>query len=186
MKPIALAVATSALCLAAETSAAASFTFALHGTGAYLEQPAHSGVPQATPGLAFEWLGTLTFATGSSADGTYLPFVGPHGLLSSFSLNTNLISFDLGRGLNNVQIPPVITLSGGEVTFILFRYEELPDVFVRIDGMSATYSSTLNAGFHSSAVASLTPVTPVPEPETYALLLVGLALCGVARRRSAD
>jgi hypothetical protein len=40
-----------------------------------------------------------------------------------------------------------------------------------------------NGAFAYRAVLAATPVTPVPEPETYALMLAGLAAVGVAARR---
>jgi len=40
----------------------------------------------------------------------------------------------------------------------------------------------VDAGFIVSSIASVT-VTPVPEPETYAMLLAGLGLVGFAARR---
>ena len=46
--------------------------------------------------------------------------------------------------------------------------------------------SSIGIGIKSYAIASPPPVSPVPEPETYAMLLAGLGLMGViARRRHA-
>jgi hypothetical protein len=49
----------------------------------------------------------------------------------------------------------------------------------------ATYSLKASGGFSNVQVFTPTSLAPVPEPETYAMLLAGLGLMGgIARRRS--
>ena len=53
-----------------------------------------------------------------------------------------------------------------------------------VDALQLTTSVNQNFTYHDVVSATFTsPVTPVPEPETYAMLLAGLGLLGFAARR---
>jgi hypothetical protein len=186
MKTIATVIVAAGLSLGGVgPSAASSFSYVLDASAAYLLEAAYTGSkPQVHPGEPIAWNGTLTFETSSAADGTYLtPLVPDMGRVTSFVLSTNLISYDLKSGISNVQIPPYVILKDGKVADLGFRVEPLPDIWVRISGMNVTYSSTLYDGFHAGGTGTLV-ATPIPEPETYALMLAGIAaIAGQVRRR---
>jgi hypothetical protein len=48
---------------------------------------------------------------------------------------------------------------------------------------SYTAAVSKDSTFSSKLVSSITPVTPVPEPQTYAMLLAGLGVVGVMARK---
>jgi hypothetical protein len=86
-------------------------------------------------------------------------------------------------GTSYTQIPPYVILKDGQVADLGFRIEQWPDIWVRISGMNATYQSTLYDGFHARGTGTLV-AAPIPEPETYALMLAGIAaIAGKVRRR---
>jgi hypothetical protein len=199
MNTIATAVTTVALFALTTSAQALSFSYALDTNITYLMEPAYGpgSKPQVRPGESYRWFGTLTFETSAAADGTYLSSNVPEipGRLTSFVLNTILQdgsyinpqdgSYDLKKdGLFYVQIPPYVILKDGQVADLGFRIEQWPDIWVRISGMNATYQSTLYDGFHARGTGTLVPVSPAPEPETYALMLAGIAaIAGQVRRR---
>ena len=120
--------------------------------------------------------GTALQALGlAGADGTWLEKVDTApGISGSTITFTTLMSgityvgmhFGKAAGAN----PPGVDLRGGGTGFY------------RFDAGPGTYSYTVNVGGLSNA--ALYSTTPVPEPETYALLLGGLGMVGfMARRR---
>lgn len=117
--------------------------------------------------------GADTFTIRAWDDGwpdSYLPHPPLH---QSVSLN---FQDDTGMVFNNWDMPAALSLSSFSSASIggVWEWEFYRGVYAR------------DAGFFAD-ITSLTPsVSPVPEPETYALMLAGLGLVGwMARRKSA-
>lgn len=113
---------------------------------------------------------------------------GPGSLSQSFASTvgqTYLLSFDLSR---NGSSDPYINVSfaGGAVTQYVGGTSLVPAHYTLSYTASnastlLTFSSVGNG--NSGAVLDNVSVTAVPEPETYAMLLAGLGLIGMVRRR---
>ena len=81
-------------------------------------------------------------------------------------------SVNLTNGLPTLLAPPVdVFLNAGRYQF---KYESF---FLALNGKEGT-AGTFNGGIIVKGLAA-----PVPEPETYALMLAGLALVGFSARR---
>lgn len=138
---------------------------------------------------------TITSFSGTAETGYNAAFYNI-GLSSTFN---DLISFTMpvdasGNGGSNV-----ISLGGGGVVFTAFNLYESAnliatgilngaDWFLSFAGGATPGNYTLNmAGYKlSTATASYAgniSISPVPEPETYAMLLAGLGLIGFSIRR---
>lgn len=94
-----------------------------------------------------------------------------------------LASTGAGFYFHNVMNP-------NEYSFSRFLIEEnTTSPYSRFDSLSATFQAPVDMilliGYGVTARINDAPVTPVPEPETYAMLLAGLGLIGfVGKRKS--
>ena len=119
--------------------------------------------------VAFVWRGT--FEVASQADGFYLslPFV----------LESNVIHFE-GHAAT--------TFASGRVVSFGSSDQWQFNTQLRLNEMTVGYSSSGHDVISSGASARFVPDTPitapVPEPETWALMLAGLGLCGWLARRA--
>jgi len=187
--------------LAAASSAAqadATFEFAIHGSGNY----AAGGWEGCSPDHPEQcvhpatWLGTLAVETTGSADGVY--DVGgvvdnqwvPGGIVRVV-MDSNVGSTDI-----DAQAPPgtqyfpgsyvyAVTIAGGRVTAIEWTstnaYDPAEaDGLLQIDGMGIHY---LDATYHGVYADMSGTLTPVPEPGSAALALLGLAVAAAGVRR---
>lgn len=84
-------------------------------------------------------------------------------------------------GVNTIPDPDVLLSPPIDVSLGVGKYQFKYESFLKILGDNNTNGTfgTFNGGL---TVASL-PVSAVPEPETYALMLAGLALVGFSARR---
>jgi PEP-CTERM motif len=168
--------------------AQSSFTLSLDGTA--LRQEDGTLCYPGSPSLPYpacmspqpvDWKGTVSIITSSFADGVYK---GTD--LLSLTLISNLVGFTLDSipGPYPGGTAPMVTLSGGEVASIDFYPGESPFKFT-FNGLGASYFVENGSCHHCGltiANGTLSPVSAVPEPTTYALMLLGLV--GLAGRRT--
>ena len=159
---------------------AVTHTFSLHGTASHTldcwEDLEHCGTGAFVPYVEFPWIGTVSAVVATDADGTFsgADFV-------SLRLDSNVASF---AALSS-QVQGSITVLGGEVTSIDVYYSFAgSDVRLIFAGLTADYSQV--ALHHYGPTYATGILTPVPEPETYALMGAGLLLTiRLARRKRA-
>ena len=187
MKLFPVALAASIACFVGSASAD-SFSFDLTGGGIYDQNNGLYPPPQAAPGAPFDWFGRLTIQTSSSLDGIYSAyadeFPGSVGPLS-VQFTSNLASFSTGGVTPGATfyIPPYVVVSGGQITSIRTSVDLFSSIFVRFDGLHADYVNSGDNSYKGVAVGTFVPsVAAVPEPESYALLLAGLAAIGAVQR----
>ncbi len=100
----------------------------------------------------------------------------------------NLMALDIGGWENFGSTAATLSITGlrSDFTTLSFSANVLPNTFstIQFNGFTHLRSVTLGAlpGRGYLAVDNLR-VTPVPEPETYALMLAGLGLLAAASRR---
>ena len=132
------------------------------GTYAFAGQQVYGGVASA-PGTI-----TFNFSTAIYALGAFWDLAGPGGPGSNISLNL---------------------LGGGTETFTNYFANSLAGGFQGFTSSSAFTSMTLSEGTgccqETFQVENLR-IAPVPEPETYAMFMVGLGLIGFMARRRKD
>jgi len=168
MKSAAVSFAVAGL-LAASAAQAVEFDYTYSGTLVTLRQD-NSSTRQ-------PWSGTFAFITSSDADGVY-------GCDVCGGDYRELIIFDgffrdWGGDL-------ALVLSGGALESLggTFRYHYTFPPTYTIDGTTLTlFDPEPIAQLTFFGTATLAPVTAVPEPETWALLLAGLAVIGAGSRR---
>ena len=139
---------------------------------------------------------TMSSFDGSAITGYNASFWNT-GVASSFDdwINFSIPSDSSGNGASNL-----ISLGGSGLAFSAFNlYESTVLIATGITSGSSSYLSftggavpgnySLNiAGFKINTLASASyagniTISPVPEPETYAMLVVGLGLLGFSARR---
>jgi uncharacterized protein YjiK len=161
-----------------------------------VNQAAGSGASQNIFQTSITFSGTGGSATNGSASTVNAASLFPPGNIGFTDLNdvyalSNIAGF-AGSASNNLL---VLTNAGGlkEMTRAgaVLSSLTLPSGTSQIEGITMDdrgyiYLVSDNGDFGSSQIASsLFVYAPVPEPETYALMLAGLALLsGVARRRA--
>lgn len=147
--------------------------------------------------------GTLTMsAWGGNATDGYSAFFGNNSVASSFNnwLNFTLPSDSSGTGGANA-VSGTLNNYGQNVTFSAFNLYQggtLPADKIATGSTGSSYSEFfyagpvpgnywLNvAGSRAGSIGSYSgniSVNPVPEPETYAMMLAGLGLLGFSARR---
>lgn len=128
----------------------------------------------ANPLLSLDMLKFATSDTGGATGewgtfGTQVYSLGENRLFLNYDLNNGSGSGDLF-----VYVPTAVF---GDASFIY--------LYSQFGAFGGDYAE--NDGFEEWAVRTPTPVAAIPEPETYALMLAGLAAVGfMARRRKAD
>jgi hypothetical protein len=104
-----------------------------------------------------------------------------------FSIDPFSIALYSGMVGNGVLVPPTDTL--GTTNTTRSNYLDFADgnYFYNVKGTVLTNNSSLaNYTFKmTNGVAEQLPPSPVPEPETYAMMLAGLGLLGFTARRKA-
>jgi alkaline phosphatase len=128
---------------------------------------------------------------------TLLIVTTDHGNASPMGLNSDAVAFEgvANNGKGNMpdfrfwggnhknEVVPLYAMGAGAEA--LFGYVEGKDVgfntYVNTDGRFGSGAFVSNDDVFKTMNAAM---APVPEPETYAMLLAGLGLLGVARRRS--
>jgi hypothetical protein len=130
----------------------------------------------ATDGNQF-WEATSSFSITFSAPVAAFGFMGVD--IGDFN---GQVTVTTAGGLNQVfNVGNTIGGAGGGVLF--WGVIDNATTFTSVS-FGNTNSGTDFFGFDQMTIGSLQQVTPVPEPETYAMLLAGLGLLGfVARRR---
>ena len=189
--------------LAAFGAQAETYDMAMSGTGLTLVDGNVLSAPLGTR-VSFQWAGNLHIETDSAADGIYsgarLTSFAARGAMDGavpyavFGFDITGSGSDYGTFLHAIALPTV-TISGGRVSSVTGSLQFLPtNVTLSFAGMSVSQDGFYwhQGTTHSSGnIAAPTfaryavPVAPVPEPETYAMLLVGLgALRFWSRARS--
>jgi hypothetical protein len=178
-------VSGAAAMLVASSAARAieTFKFDIHGSLYHLfnawECP---GQICREPAITYPWHGTITLGTADSADGVYT--VG-NGLLSF------LIDHSGSGGVRNgvevfLGVPTLaVSLVGGHVSDISGSTERSPwepRSRYSFAGFQVTYAEE-HSHHYGPTWGTGRLVAAIPEPETYAMLLAGLALVGAATRR---
>lgn len=131
--------------------------------------------PPASDIIALSEGGIVTITFSQTVIDPYIALVSWNGNTVDFGVPIEIDSFGPGHWGNGI---PVLNASGtgffgsGEVHGVI----RLPGSFDSI-----TFSHT-SEGWHGFTVG-VAGIAPVPEPETYAMLLVGLGLLGFAARR---
>lgn len=158
-------------------SAEATFELGLSGPGIF--NPQCPPDDPHCPRIPFEWKGTVTLVTSSSADGTYT-----RDTFLFLDIDSNLLdatSNGLGfvGGQPNEDAPASVTLFDGRVTSFDFYYDA-PFELALFGGLTASYvASGAPQGPDIQATAVL---ADIPEPETLSLMFAGLLLTSVVRR----
>ncbi|MBW8754010.1 MAG: PEPxxWA-CTERM sorting domain-containing protein [Sphingomonadales bacterium] len=190
---IGFAIAT----LAAQAHATTTVDFYADATNADFIVPAAPGVLD----RGYNLLGSLTYASGL-ADGTY-----GAGILSAFTLNVHrsititgplVLTADYAFSLGDLSTFS-LTLLGGAPTGAAFSVIPKLPTTSSVPGLATQYLSvsfdgdygfnvgpsptdlTLVAHDGQSGITSIS--TGVPEPETWALMIVGLVAIGATMRR---
>jgi hypothetical protein len=140
------------------------------------------------------WRG-FGFEGGTNAAGTTIPQDGFDSLISLFNASTgDLITYDNGP---SPSLDPYgsLTLAPGNYIAALTVWNNFPkgslaDGFIGVGDYSFSKVTShwaldiLNVEHASLGASYISAVNPIPEPETYAMLLTGLGLVGfIARRR---
>ncbi len=149
----------------------ATFTFAVSGE---FDQTNFGG-----PDVFYPWAGHLTVVLDSGADGTY----DNSGLVSFDMVSTN-VTF-LQPAFDPIPFIAYFTVAGGKLTSIDAVYYDAadPDIVTRFGGLTVLYDAPQI--FFTPPTTGTAVLTAVPEPGAWAMLLLGLALAGIARRTAA-
>ena len=185
----------AAALLASSVAQAESFNLLLSGSGVTLVDGNVTSAPLGA-NVAFGWAGSLHIETDGNSDGVYS---GTH--LTSFASRGAIdgavpyavFGFEFagnGTGYGDASYAllalPTVTLNHGRVSAVTGTLQLLPtSAALAFAGMSVTENghfwhqgTTYSTGMIQSPHPDYycpPPVSPVPEPETYAMMLAGLA-----------
>jgi hypothetical protein len=157
-------------------SEATTLGFSLFASGNY-QTTAIPGIGNVNPALPSFFAGFGSDPLSATATGSYTrpEYSNQYGVYSS---STPSISLAAGATSFTAMI-----YAGGNVSLSEFQLNISGPSYGRTDDYKTT-PTTISTLFKSEPIPALA-VTPVPEPETYAMFLAGLGLMGaVARRRS--
>jgi hypothetical protein len=186
MTRIRAALALSVLLLSAGAAfAQETFLMALNGSGLHFRLPGECAPAQdCGPPVRFPWTGTVTIVTASDANGVYTG-----ASLLGLDFETNTVRFNLDAIRNSSTFfgePYSVTLAGGQVVSVDFAIHLTPGggvlapTVLTWGGLSGGYnepvSHSVGQTFYSGTLV------PIPEPQTWALLLAGLVATGFLRQ----
>ncbi len=161
----------------------------------------YTNTPVTSQSLTFTTTGILRVGDAASlvesalpGDGNYLVYNSTVGYGISFATTANtpfnLVSLDLGGWYNFGSQPRNVTVTGerADLSTISNQLSVQPGSFSHfaLSGFSNLMVVNLShAGGNTSYYVGVDNVvtTPVPEPQTYALMLAGLMLLGTSVRR---
>lgn len=133
-------------------------------------------------------LGTLT------GDLSHMFVFGPDGVLFSWDLPgrlTNAHMNDVGQILGTIAAGPdtfaFLTSIGSSELINLYLEEDIINAGLEISSLNGinNHGQIVGTGmFNASQPVKAFILTPVPEPETWAMMLAGLSMLGLARRTS--
>ena len=194
------AIALVLLQLCTSGAARAQVTFEDIAPTDYLSSPITSQqFTFSTAGIHLVGNTTTLAASPIAGDGNFLVYNSTIGYGASFASTTgaafNLLSLDLGGWYNFGPSAQAVTINGLRAgsTVASVHVNVMPGAFTHfaLSGFSNLNTVHLvHAGGATSYYVGIDNIvtsavlTPVPEPETYAMLLAGLGLLGfIARRR---
>ena len=180
MRQLAGAICLATTLFAVPVAAVETFTLRYGGTG----HLAFDCFPVLCSPFTTPWISTVTVETVSGSDGVYslngFPPDNPANTLTFLSLvsDTNGFVFDVSTH-DTVNAVLTTTIQGGRVTSIDGSLFISPAIW-RFSGTEVDFNQPLigKTGPFSGHAAV------IPEPETYALMLAGLAAGLCARRRT--
>jgi hypothetical protein len=185
-KLLSLLLLTVGLCQAAIGQT--NYLLSLTGSGTRIEDgsfcyPQAPNWPACSQPQAVTWEGTLTVTTIGAADGTY----SGKDLLA-VSLSSSLSNFwtdgDNSNHFALTKAPVSVTVVDGLVSSLDFSFAPGPYEQFHFGGLSASYFYGGGGCHHCGSTYASATLAPIPEPSTYAMMVIGLAaLAYVARRR---
>jgi len=162
-----------------------TFLLGLNGSGLHFRLPGECAPQQdCGPPVHVPWFGTVTIVTTSDANGVYTG-----GSLLGLDFVTNRAKFNLDAIRSSSGFfgePYSVTLADHQVVSVDFAIHLTPGsgvlapTVLTFSGLSGGYLESVSHSVGSTFYSGT--LVPIPEPQSWALLLAGLAATGFLRQ----